>query len=99
MPQFILLCRDKPDSRTLRMETRATHLEYAQSLGSKLHLAGPMLDDSNKPIGSLIIVEADDEPHAREIADNDPYNKAGLFLEVGIIPFLSVIENFPKEKA
>ena len=95
MPQFVLLCRDKPDCLSLRMETRPAHLEYFQSFGNKLHLAGPMLDGDNQPIGSLIIVEAEDETAARVIAAGDPYNKAGLFADVGVIPFKSVMANFP----
>ncbi len=94
MPQFILLCRDKPDSLPLRMETRPEHLKYAESLGENLLLAGPMLNEAGEPAGSLIIVEAEDETHAREIAANDPYAKASLFAEVEIKPFKTVIENF-----
>ncbi len=94
MPQFVLLCRDKPDSLALRMETRPAHLEYFQTYGNKLHLAGPMLDSKGDPIGSLLIIEAADEGEARAIAAEDPYNKAGLFADVGVIPFKTVIENF-----
>ena len=97
MPQFILLCRDKPDSLALRMETRPAHLEYFQSFGNKLNLAGPMLDDKGDPIGSLLIVEAADEAAAREIAANDPYNKAGLFAKADVMPFKTVIANFAKD--
>ena len=96
MPQFVLLCRDKPDSLALRMKTRPAHLEYFQSFENKLHLAGPMLDGDEKPIGSLIIVEAADETEARQIAANDPYAKAGLFADVGVIPFKAVLANFPE---
>ncbi|PQA88058.1 YciI family protein [Hyphococcus luteus] len=96
MSQFILLCRDKPDSVALRMETRTEHLKYADSFGERLMLAGPMLNENGDPVGSLIIVEAKDEQAAREIADNDPYAKAGLFASVDIIPFKTVIANISK---
>lgn len=94
MPQFVLLCRDKPDSLDLRMETRPAHLEYFQSFGNKLLLGGPMLDGKGDPIGSMMVIEAADEGEARAIADEDPYNKAGLFADVGVVPFKTVIENF-----
>lgn len=96
MPQFILLCRDKPDSLALRMENRTEHLKYADSFGERLVLAGPMLNEAGDPVGSLIIVEAKDEQGAREIADNDPYAKAGLFASVDITPFRTVIANISK---
>ena len=71
MPQFVLLCRDKPDSLDLRMETRPAHLEYFQSFGNKLLLGGPMLDGKGDPIGSMMVIEAADEGEARAIADED----------------------------
>jgi uncharacterized protein YciI len=96
MPQFILLCRDKPDSLALRMETRPAHLEYFQNFGNKLQLGGPMLDEAGNPAGSMLIIEAADAAEAQSIADADPYYKAGLFAEVRVIPFKTVIANFPK---
>jgi hypothetical protein len=95
MPQFILLCSDKPDSLSLRKETRPAHLEYFHSYGNKLILGGPMLDDAGNPKGSMMVIEADDEAAARELSANDPYAKAGLFAEVRIIPFNAVIINPP----
>lgn len=56
-----------------------------------------MLDGKGDPIGSLMIIEAAHEGEARAIADEDPYNKAGLFADVGVIPFKTVIENFPEK--
>lgn len=95
MPQFILFCRDKPDSLDLRMKTRPAHLEYFQSYGNKLNLGGPMLDEAGNPNGSMLIIEAEDAAEAHAIADGDPYYKAGLFDEVRVIPFKTVIANFP----
>ena len=46
---FVLYCRDKPDSLTLRLATRAAHLDYAKADG-RVHMAGPMLgDDGEQP--------------------------------------------------
>lgn len=96
MPQFILLCRDKPDSLALRMETRPAHLEYFHGIGSKGVLAGPLLDEAGNPKGSMLLIEAESEDAARDIAANDPYAKAGLFASVEILPFRTAIANFPK---
>ena len=65
MPQFILLCRDKPNALELRMETRPAHLEYFESFGNKAVLGGPLLDEDGKPKGSMLLIEAEDEPAAR----------------------------------
>jgi uncharacterized protein len=96
MPQFILLCRDNPDSLELRMATRPAHLEYFEKFGNKAVLGGPLLDGDGKPKGSMLLIEADDEDAAREIAAADPYAKAGLFASVEVIPFRTVIANYPK---
>lgn len=87
MPAFILLCRDKDNAVPLRMETRPIHLDYIAEAGEKVLLAGPMLNDAGDPIGSLIIIEAEDAQAAKAFADNDPYARAGLFTDVEIAPY------------
>jgi len=77
------------------MKTRPAHLEYFKTYGNKLILGGPMLDDDGNPKGSMMIIEAANETEAREISANDPYSKAGLFEDVSIIPFNTVIVNPP----
>lgn len=97
MPQFVLLCRDKPDSLALRMETRPAHLAYFHGFGNKAVFGGPMLSETDEPIGSMLVIEAENAAAAREIAANDPYAKAGLFSEVTITPFKTVIANFQED--
>lgn len=86
MPNFILICRDKPNSLDLRMDTRPAHLDYFAAYGPRALLAGPMLDDNDKPNGSILIIEADDHAEAQKFAENDPYAKAGLFESTEIQP-------------
>jgi len=93
MPQFILICRDKPDSLALRKETRPAHLEYVKEKADSLLLAGPMLNDHDEPVGSVLIIEADDNEDAGRFAQNDPYAKAGLFGDIEIRPFKIVRES------
>ncbi len=83
---FSFYCTDDPkDGFEKRKSVRREHLEYLKQLGDKMVLAGPYLsEDGSKPIGSLIIIEAEDEAEARAIADSDPYNKAGVFSNVDI---------------
>ena len=97
MPQFILLCRDKPNSLDLRMATRPAHLEYFHGFGNKVVLGGPLLDADDKPKGSMLLIEAESEEAARKIAAEDPYAKAGLFASVEILPFRTALANYPKD--
>ena len=46
--------------------------------------AQTFLDDQDRPTGSMLIVEFPSEAEARSFAENDPYAKAGLFVDVEI---------------
>lgn len=83
---YTLICTDKtPDGLEIRLANRPAHLAFLDSLGSALKLAGPFLDeDSGKPTGSLVIIEAESIDEARTIAALDPYAKAGVFEKVEI---------------
>jgi len=96
---FMILCHDKPDSLDLRMANRAAHLEYANSAGDRLKLAGPILGegDNPTPIGSLILLDAASETAAQLFAKNDPYATAGLFDKVQIRPWNPVLGDWKPE--
>ena len=90
---YALICTDKPDAGELRQIVRPEHVAYLTGLGSALKAAGPFTDDEGKPTGSLIIVEAEDRDAAGQIANNDPYAKAGLFRSVEIRGFKWTLKN------
>ncbi|KAB0681438.1 YciI-like protein [Aureimonas leprariae] len=79
---FAILCDDRDGGLETRLATRADHLAYLKSLGASLRFAGPFLGDDEKPVGSMLVVEAADEAGARALADADPYARAGLFAKV-----------------
>lgn len=57
------------------------HLERQVALEKSgiLFAAGPMFEEGGeKPVRGMVIVRADSFDHAREIADGDPFHKAGL---------------------
>jgi len=89
---FSLICFDKPDHLSLRMESRPAHLAHLKMHEANILVAGPLLDDAGRnPVGSLLIVEFDDLAGARAFADDDPYAKAGLFESVTIRPWRKVL--------
>ncbi|HEY3777168.1 MAG TPA: YciI family protein [Rhizomicrobium sp.] len=83
---FVITAMDKPNSRELRMNTRAAHFDYAHRTGG-VRLGGPFLDDNGEMIGSLIIIEAQDLDAARRWQAGDPYAEAGLFSEADVRPW------------
>ena len=92
MPQFAITCFDKPDSLDLRMATRPTHLVYleGQLKDGVVLMAGPLLDENDKPNGSLVLVETADRAGAEAFAAGDPYARAGLFASTEIRPWRRV---------
>ena len=90
---FALICNDKPDSLDLRVKTRPEHVAYLNGLGAALKAAGPFTDEKGSPIGSLVIVEAENRDAAERIAAGDPYAKAGLFAETEIRAWIWTLKN------
>jgi uncharacterized protein YciI len=76
MPLFVISFLDKPDSHALRGANREEHLAYMAASG-RVRLGGPYLDDQERPIGSLLIIEAADEAEVRAFMKDEPYNRAG----------------------
>ncbi len=92
---YALWCTDKPDHLQLRMDTRPAHLEWLGGLNAegKIKQAGPLLDGDGKPMGSLVVIVAENADEAKAMAAADPYAKAGLFASVDIRPFNWLINN------
>lgn len=83
---FALICTDEPGKLQTRVDTRPDHVAFLEGLNAdgKLAFAGPFLGPDDKPNGSLVVIEAETEDEARELAAADPYAKAGLFASVEI---------------
>ena len=79
---FAALCYDKPGALDLRLATRAEHLAFLDKYAAQVKLGGPFLDDADKPVGSLLILDCVDETAARALLAEDPYAQAGLFERV-----------------
>lgn len=88
---YFIYRTDKPGTAELRAAARPAHLEYAKTLGARLRLAGPTLDDGGETMtGSVFILEAADRAEAEALTAEDPYEKAGLFESKIIRPFMEV---------
>ncbi|MEL6914426.1 MAG: YciI family protein [Pseudomonadota bacterium] len=85
-----LTARDKPGALSIRMETRAAHVDYLKA-SPAVRMAGPLLDAGGEMAGSLIILEVADMAEAERFAAGDPYGRAGLFESVSLDPWNKVI--------
>ncbi|MBY6242577.1 YciI family protein [Methylosinus sp. Sm6] len=85
---FVALCQDKPDHVALRLATREAHLAFLAEHATQVKLGGAFLDAAGeKPLGSMLIVEARDAAAARALLARDPYALAGLFVSVEVKPW------------
>ncbi|HRX89529.1 MAG TPA: YciI family protein [Steroidobacteraceae bacterium] len=85
--QFMVECQDKPGYLQLRLDTRPPHLEYLLGHSDRIVLAGPLLDATGQPNGSLLVFDVANRSELDQIIQNDPYALAGLFASVRVKPF------------
>ncbi|TIW84905.1 MAG: hypothetical protein E5V59_30720, partial [Mesorhizobium sp.] len=54
---FALICKDRPASLQVRLDTRPEHIAFLEGLNGdkQLAFAGPFLDAEGKPNGSLVV--------------------------------------------
>lgn len=89
---FVATCTDKPDSSALRLDNRPQHLAYLNGLGAKVKAAGALLSsDRASVIGSLLILEGEDEAEIAAMLAEDPYGKAGLFASIDVKPWRQAV--------
>jgi len=89
--QFAIVCLDKPDHLSVRMENRPAHLDHLRAHETQILIAGPLLsDDGQTPVGSLLVMDFGDAGAAHAFAEADPYAIAGLFKTVSICPYRKV---------
>jgi uncharacterized protein YciI len=82
---FIVQFEDKPDVAEKRQELFASHKEFLDRSKDKVLVPGSLREvPSDKPLGGLWIVEADDEQGVRDIFKYDPFWTGGLRASVRI---------------
>jgi uncharacterized protein YciI len=95
---YAIISANVADSLEKRLSARPAHLKRLQALQDegRLLLAGPHpAVDSDNPgdagfTGSLVVAEFDNLAAAQMWADADPYNDAGVYLNVTVKPFKKV---------
>jgi uncharacterized protein YciI len=81
MPLYVFVGHDGPHGGELRKQHRPAHLAGLEPLDAegRIRHAGPLLDASGAPVGSLVLFEAESLDAARAIAARDPYVVEGVF--------------------
>ncbi len=81
MPLFAFIGRDGPEGAERRKLHRDAHLANLEPLdrdGRVVH-GGPLLDGAGRPVGSVILFEAESPEAAHAFAEGDPYVVEGIF--------------------
>jgi hypothetical protein len=81
MSRYVLIGRDGADGLAKRKLHREAHLANLKPLADagRVVYAGPLLDDSEQPCGSVVVFEAETLEAARRFAEGDPYVVRGVF--------------------
>ena len=74
-----------PNFAAMREKGLQPHLDYLHSQKKILVVSGATLtDDGKEVVGSLLILNVGSRTEAKVFADNDPFQKAGMFTNVTI---------------
>ena len=88
---YLITCIDKKESIDLRLSTREEHIKYLKKIKKKLLLAGPILDKSGNPVGTVLVLDFDNIERVNLFLKNDPYSKVKLFKSIKILEFKKVL--------
>ena len=76
---FIVQFEDRPGVEELRQKLFQAHLEFLDSKQDQVLVPGSMREvPSDRPLGGLWIIEAEDEDGVKEIFKDDPFWVNGL---------------------
>ncbi|MDB5506959.1 MAG: YciL protein [Devosia sp.] len=90
---FAFVGYDKPNGLAHRMEVRPEHLKHLDTLGDKLILAGPFLDDKGDMNGSFMVIEAESLDAAKGLYGSDPFVREGVFASFEVRPWKLGVNN------
>lgn len=87
MPLFCFYCRDGEDSEKLRAMHKAAQREWMAEHDANYLTAGPLLNAKGEFVGSLLVIQAEDEATARATINDDPYVTGGVWQSIRVDRF------------
>ena len=86
---YLCICKDQPDSESLRKQFTPAHLAYIESTMDQIMLAGPLRESVDEIYNaSCFIYLTDSREQALQLLHNDPYYKAGIYASVDCQEFI-----------
>jgi len=88
---FVVHAYDYTDGQAFqrRMAARPTHFEGARDLKAAGHfvMGGALLGTDNKMIGSMMVLDFEDDAQMSQWRDNEPYITGKVWEKIDIKPF------------
>lgn len=93
MSLFCIIGFDGHSSAIKREQLRDEHMKYLRLLknNNKLFSAGPLLAENNKALGSVLIVDFDNQSEVENWFANEPFNLAGVYKKINIYPYIDAM--------
>jgi uncharacterized protein len=85
--KFVMIGWDCPDGAAIRAATRDAHFAHVATIVDRMWLGGPIHDDAQGFLGSVIIYEAETREEAEAMLRADPYFVAKLWDRWSLNPF------------
>jgi hypothetical protein len=87
MALYCFYCRDGENNENLREMHLKAQREWMAEHDAHYLTAGPLLNKNGEFVGSLLIIEADDEAAARATINDDPYVTGGVWQSIRVDRF------------
>ena len=87
---FAAICHDHDGDtpQQLRASELQAHLDYVDAIADRVLVAGPLTTGGSETYNaSIFIYAADSEAEARQLLEDDPYYRAGIYSSVTLAPF------------
>ena len=88
---FLITAHDYPNSLDRRMAVRPAHLANLETIKGHIVLAGGILDEEGKPVGSSLVLEFDTKEEVEHYLEIEPYVTEGVWSTIRVEPFNTVI--------
>ena len=94
MPLYALIARDHPDLER-RQQVRPAHLQHMDELeaAGRLRFGGPLLNENQDVVGSLIVLQAETLEDAKATYARDPYAQQKVFDYYEVV---ETLQTYPK---
>jgi uncharacterized protein len=89
MAHFVVYALDRPGREAARLEARPAHRARLREHGHPVTvcIGGPLLDDTGKMIGTMLVVEAGTKQEVEAFVAGDPYVAAEVYGSIVVHPY------------